>query len=227
MLKNLSSPHPTSPSSLENNNDKSPRPTDGEIDDVVLPGLTSLPAAPSTTDKNLDLEKLVKESSGGQMGLISAQSNCDSTSKIAIDNDLEKGEQATAKKHWWSPLPQGITGSRKNTFPSFCKEVLLSSWVNGLLVFIPAGIAVHFAPVNPAVVFVMNFLAIVPLAGVNHPLGAVPPLPYNIEPDFSLVARTRHRGDLEKDRTNRWGVVERYIRYVYLLRHLMKATPWN
>jgi Ca2+:H+ antiporter len=43
---------------------------------------------------------------------------------------------------------------------------MLSSWLNVLLVFIPVGIALHFVNVNPTVVFVMNFLAIVPLAGV-------------------------------------------------------------
>ena len=139
----------------------------------------SQPAA----DRNLDLKKPVKERSNGQTDLISAQSNCDSASKIALDNDLEKAEQATPKKHWWSPQPQGIPRPRKNTFPSFCKEVLLSSWVNVLLVFIPAGVAVHFVPINPVVVFVMNFLAIVPLAGVSHPLGGVPRFPYNFEPD--------------------------------------------
>jgi len=173
------------PSGLGDNNDKISRSTKRAIDDTILPdnGLTPLPAAEPTADRNLDLKKLVRERSNVQTDLISAQSNCDSTSKIALDNDLEKGEQATAKKHWCSPQPQGIARPRKNTFPSFCKEILLSSWVNVLLVFIPAGIAVHFAPINPVVVFVMNFLAIVPLAGVSRPLGGVPPFPYSFEPD--------------------------------------------
>jgi len=56
------------------------------------------------------------------------------------------------------------------------KEILFSSWANLLLVFIPVGIALHFVNVSPTVVFVMNFLAIVPLAGV-------PSLP----PPFSRV----------------------------------------
>jgi hypothetical protein len=47
------------------------------------------------------------------------------------------------------------------------KEILYSSWANLLLVFIPVGIALHFVNINPTIVFVMNFLAIVPLAGVS------------------------------------------------------------
>ncbi|KAK6521921.1 hypothetical protein TWF506_002122 [Arthrobotrys conoides] len=45
------------------------------------------------------------------------------------------------------------------------KAALFSSYVNILLVFVPVGIALHFTSVSPIVVFVMNFLAIIPLAG--------------------------------------------------------------
>jgi Ca2+:H+ antiporter len=46
------------------------------------------------------------------------------------------------------------------------KNVLLSSWFNVLLVFVPVGIAAHFANLSPGVVFAMNAIAIVPLAGL-------------------------------------------------------------
>ncbi|KAI9875073.1 MAG: hypothetical protein M1830_008965, partial [Pleopsidium flavum] len=46
------------------------------------------------------------------------------------------------------------------------KEILLSSWLNVLLVFVPVGIAVQVAGVNPTVVFAMNAIAIIPLAGL-------------------------------------------------------------
>ncbi|KAK4156652.1 Sodium/calcium exchanger protein-domain-containing protein [Chaetomidium leptoderma] len=46
------------------------------------------------------------------------------------------------------------------------KVVLLSSIVNILLVFVPIGIAVHFANMPAGVVFGMNAIAIVPLAGL-------------------------------------------------------------
>ena len=46
------------------------------------------------------------------------------------------------------------------------KEILFHSWVNVLLVFVPVGIAVHFAGVNENVVFAINAIAIIPLAGL-------------------------------------------------------------
>jgi Ca2+:H+ antiporter len=46
------------------------------------------------------------------------------------------------------------------------KKILFHSWVNVLLVFVPVGIAVHFAGINENVVFAINAIAIVPLAGL-------------------------------------------------------------
>jgi len=51
-------------------------------------------------------------------------------------------------------------------FYRVCKEVLLSSWINVLLVFVPIGIAVKIAGVNKTVVFAVNAIAIVPLASL-------------------------------------------------------------
>lgn len=46
------------------------------------------------------------------------------------------------------------------------KEILLSSWLNVLLVFVPVGIAVQASGVNKTIVFALNAIAIVPLAGL-------------------------------------------------------------
>lgn len=46
------------------------------------------------------------------------------------------------------------------------KEILLSSWLNLLLIFVPVGIAVKAAGVSPTIVFALNAIAIVPLAGL-------------------------------------------------------------
>lgn len=45
------------------------------------------------------------------------------------------------------------------------RTVILGSWINVLLVFSPVGIALHFAKVNQTIIFVINFIAIIPLAG--------------------------------------------------------------
>ena len=46
------------------------------------------------------------------------------------------------------------------------KDILLSTSLNVLLVFVPVGIAVQVAGVNPTIVFAMNAIAIIPLAGL-------------------------------------------------------------
>ena len=46
------------------------------------------------------------------------------------------------------------------------KKSLTRSWFNLLLLFVPVGIAVNFAKLNPEIIFAMNAIAIVPLAGL-------------------------------------------------------------
>lgn len=46
------------------------------------------------------------------------------------------------------------------------KEAIFHSWINVLLIFVPIGIAVNFAGLNPEIIFAMNAIAIVPLAGL-------------------------------------------------------------
>ncbi|KAL8937040.1 MAG: hypothetical protein Q9211_003890 [Gyalolechia sp. 1 TL-2023] len=58
---------------------------------------------------------------------------------------------------------------RANVFTRFygvCKGILLASWINTLLVFVPVGIAVEIAGISPTIIFAMNAVAIVPLAGL-------------------------------------------------------------
>ncbi|KAJ5618611.1 hypothetical protein N7528_006722 [Penicillium herquei] len=51
-------------------------------------------------------------------------------------------------------------------FYNHTKDALFHSWVNVLLVFVPVGIAVKAAGLSPDVVFAMNAVAIIPLAGL-------------------------------------------------------------
>ena len=58
---------------------------------------------------------------------------------------------------------------KKNVIIRFyeaCKEILFSSWINVLLVFVPVGIAVQAAGANKTIVFAINAIAIIPLAGL-------------------------------------------------------------
>lgn len=55
-------------------------------------------------------------------------------------------------------------GSKR--FISHTKDALFHSWINVLLIFVPIGIAVHSAGLGPEIVFAMNAVAIIPLAGL-------------------------------------------------------------
>jgi Ca2+:H+ antiporter len=55
-------------------------------------------------------------------------------------------------------------GTRR--FGVHTRDALFHSWVNILLIFVPIGIASEVAHLNPAIVFAMNSIAIIPLAGL-------------------------------------------------------------
>lgn len=46
------------------------------------------------------------------------------------------------------------------------KDILFSSYINVLLVFVPVGIAVNFTGASAGIIFAMNAIAIIPLAGL-------------------------------------------------------------
>lgn len=53
------------------------------------------------------------------------------------------------------------------TFANQFRRTLLNSWINVLLIMAPVGIALNFVPsINKIVVFVVNFIAIIPLAAM-------------------------------------------------------------
>jgi Ca2+:H+ antiporter len=56
--------------------------------------------------------------------------------------------------------------SRGSRFVRTIKLILFHNWLNVLLVFVPVGIAVHFAHASAGIIFAMNAIAIVPLAGL-------------------------------------------------------------
>ncbi|KAJ4360845.1 uncharacterized protein N0V89_001412 [Didymosphaeria variabile] len=75
-----------------------------------------------------------------------------------------EGEASSAVE----PKPPMLTRMRNGIirFGRHTKNALLHSWVNALLIFVPIGIAVHAAGLGPEIVFAMNAVAIIPLAGL-------------------------------------------------------------
>ncbi|KAL9127400.1 MAG: hypothetical protein Q9217_003718 [Psora testacea] len=56
--------------------------------------------------------------------------------------------------------------TRKYSAGSQLRATLLNSWINILLIFVPIGIAVNYAGIPKVGVFVINFIAIIPLAAM-------------------------------------------------------------
>ena len=67
-------------------------------------------------------------------------------------------------------LESGVrsTRLRQNTLLKLCVEVIRSSKTNILLLFVPVGIPLYYASVHPILSFVVNILAMIPLAGVFY-----------------------------------------------------------
>jgi len=76
--------------------------------------------------------------------------------------DARDGETSTSIE----PEEKEVNLNIVTRFYEAIKEILFSSWINTLLVFVPIGIAVQAAGVNKTIVFAMNAIAIIPLAGL-------------------------------------------------------------
>jgi hypothetical protein len=55
---------------------------------------------------------------------------------------------------------------KRFTLSNQLRATVFNSWINILLIAAPVGIAVHFVNVSPIAVFVINFIAIIPLAAL-------------------------------------------------------------
>ncbi|OGE48443.1 hypothetical protein PENARI_c028G00349 [Penicillium arizonense] len=61
---------------------------------------------------------------------------------------------------------KSISANQKFTFASQLRATVLNSWINVLLIAAPVGIALYAVDANPIAVFVVNFIAIIPLAAM-------------------------------------------------------------
>ncbi|KAF9886364.1 hypothetical protein FE257_011509 [Aspergillus nanangensis] len=96
---------------------------------------------------------------------------------ISSSQDAEKLNQVTGGPAGPEPdtnskdenAPAGRLVRARNgvvRFFSHTKDALCHSWINVLLVFVPVGIVAKAVGLNPAVIFAMNAVAIIPLAGL-------------------------------------------------------------
>ena len=79
------------------------------------------------------------------------------------DSALESSDSSGSKEK--KPIGQRMSAGCMR-FLVHLKAALFSSWVNVLLVFVPIGIAADAAGLSPGIIFGMNAIAIIPLAGL-------------------------------------------------------------
>jgi Ca2+:H+ antiporter len=125
-------------------------------------------------------EKEIKEH--GPSGGIGEKSSSDTYTNGApsqpTDNSVRQrnhveGEKKHGLKSWFSKDKHEDDSSytngkdkKKFTAWSQVRATLFNSWINILLIASPVGIAVYYAKVDPVAVFVINFIAIIPLAAM-------------------------------------------------------------
>ncbi len=79
-------------------------------------------------------------------------------------DDSHKDESEKPKKE--HRMFKDVQPKEPFTVANQLQRTFLNSYVNLLLFAAPVGIGLHFAPVNPIAIFVVNFIAIVPLAAM-------------------------------------------------------------
>ncbi|KAH8912470.1 calcium/proton exchanger [Coniochaeta sp. PMI_546] len=104
----------------------------------------------------------------GQEGAVRQRNGKASTGKEEQQENAADGEvDANGKKKKKHRLFKSVQPKEPFTVANQLRRTLLNSWINVLLVFAPVGIALNFVPsINKIVVFVVNFIAIIPLAAM-------------------------------------------------------------
>lgn len=69
-------------------------------------------------------------------------------------------------RHFWGDDDQSLWTAKPKKWLHMAWLTISSNYVNFLLVFVPAGIAVGALHADPILVFILNFLAIIPLASL-------------------------------------------------------------
>ncbi|PNP58708.1 hypothetical protein THARTR1_01724 [Trichoderma harzianum] len=110
---------------------------------------------PASAKKRLSVPSSQDERQGSILGTKEAEANASSTPETAsFENDIDNGDE-----------------KKKRTFVEEFRRsfwlVLTHSWFNVLLVFVPLGIILaNINGVNSGVIFAMNCIAVIPLAGL-------------------------------------------------------------
>lgn len=113
-------------------------------------------SGPETTTGN-DAPDAISQSAPPPAPPPNKSENEGSGGPAVMDSIEGTGEKPTIGKRM-------LAGSMR--FVIHMKNAICHSWVNVLLVFVPIGIAVELVELSPSIVFAMNAIAVIPLAGL-------------------------------------------------------------
>jgi Ca2+:H+ antiporter len=132
-------------------------PTHTPHNTTAQPGLDSSDPPHSASDGHVNDNNLSEKAAGNN-------ATEDNNGRV---NTTPEGETASAigsaKRPFYSPV-RIKNGCLR--FVSHTKNALTHSWINILLVFVPIGIAAKLVHLKPEIIFSMNAIAIIPLAGL-------------------------------------------------------------
>ncbi|KAI6374030.1 hypothetical protein MCOR25_003265 [Pyricularia grisea] len=132
--------------------------------------------APSTTEFHKQPSRQGTTASGSRSvapstrssGITAGGNNFNSTRDDAATNTLDPSPSALDGGGIQGAKPKDDY-KQKNVAARFgitLKDILFSNYLNVLLIFVPVGIAARFAHLSGGIIFAMNAIAIVPLAGL-------------------------------------------------------------
>lgn len=122
----------------------------------------------TTASQHAQVNPPVGASSAATAGAATTTTGGGGAAAEAVTEPSRENNNASEKQPAEQDKP-GLLVRMKNgsgRFVGHTKTAICHSWVNVLLVFVPAGIAVAAAGLNPIIIFALNAVAIIPLAGL-------------------------------------------------------------
>lgn len=107
----------------------------------------------------------IQDGASSQSAHATASPTVKSEAARAGDPSVESSDGAETANAPKLPMSTRTVQASKR-FVIHTKNALCHSWINVLLVFVPVGIAAEAAHMSPTIVFALNAVAIVPLAGL-------------------------------------------------------------
>ena len=143
-----------------------------------LPHPNTMPARTSKEEPRDEIANASADQDGGSSGSKTAVGDSKTEASEARDVAKPLGGPRQRKGVWaklrhketdGASIDQDDSKSRKRSNFSVghqMRATILNSWINVLLLAAPVGIALYFVPVPRLAVFVVNFIAIIPLAAM-------------------------------------------------------------